>query len=217
MVRSESSKVCLTEWMARAAVFFVDGFGRTARQEYFRGTRVGSGAESTHGARDGSRLNGKVTLPPKLPIISSVLALLLFAPGVRAQKSDWHRVEMLELGSWLHVKAQHKYSCVFEGVAHDELICEVHMRRSFATTTISIPRAEVREVRKVPNLDDQRRDGWIGAGVGAAAGAITAGTTAKTYPGANAVAGGLGGALVGYIAGETVPLFQLHGKLIYKR
>lgn len=217
MVRSESSKVCLTVWMVRAAVFVVDAFCRSAKQEYLWGTQGGSGADSTRRTREGWSLNRKRALPPRLSIISSVLALLLFAPGVRAQRNDWHKVEMLEPGSWLHVKAQHKYFCVLEGVAHDELICEVHLRRSFRTTTISIPRAEVREVRKVPNLANQRRDGWIGAGVGAAAGAIAAGTTAKTYPGANAVVGGLGGGAVGFIAGEFVPLFQLHGKLIYRR
>lgn len=217
MVRSESSKVCLTEWMAGAAVFFVDAVGQTAKQEYFRGKRGGSEAGSTRGVRNGSRLCPKRTFPPKVAIIFSLLSLLLFSPGVRAQKSDWHRVEMLEPGSWLHVKAQRKYFCVLEGVANDQLVCEVHKRRSFRTTTIWIPRAEVREVRKVPNLDDQQRDGWIGAGVGAAAGAITAGSTTRTYRGANAALGGLGGAVFGFIAGQSVPLFQMHGRLIYKR
>jgi hypothetical protein len=143
--------------------------------------------------------------------------LLFFVPSLRAQKNDWHSLEMLEPGSWLHVKAQRKYFCVFEGATKDELICEVHLRRSFRTTTISIPKAEVREVRRVPNLNDQRRDGWIGAGIGATAGAITAGSTVNSYPGASAVFGGLGGAAAGFIAGEFVPLFQVHGKLIYRR
>lgn len=207
MVRSGSSKVCLTAWMAVAARYFAEALA-------LRGRR---GVRSACGARNGSRLPPKRVIPPKLAIISSILVLLLLPHSVRAQQSDWHKVEMLEPGSWLHVKAQQKYFCVLEGVAHDALVCEVHQRRSFATTTISIPRAEVREVRKVPNLDNQRRDGWIGAGVGASAGAIAAGSTARIYPGANAFVGGLGGGTIGFIAGECVPLFQTRGKLIYKR
>ena len=207
MVQNRSSKVCQTGWMAKAAVFFADASAQPGR----------SRAGSTCGARDGWRWRLKGTRWPKTRILLAVLALMALVPGVRAQTRDWHKVEMLEPGSWLHVKADRKYFCVLEGVAHDALICEVHLRRSFATTTISIPREQVREVRKVPNLDDQRKDGWIGAGFGAAAGAVTAGSTARTNRGANAFFGGLAGAAAGYIAGEFVPLFQMRGKLIYKR
>lgn len=207
MVRSGWSRVWLTAWMARTAVFLVAALAV--------GRDRGTG--SCRGVQSGSRLNQGRSFLPKLAVLSSLLVLLLCAPGVRAQKNDWRKVEQLEPGSWLHVKAQRKYFCVLEGVAHDELICEVHLRRSFATATIAIPRSEVREVRKLPNPDDQHRDGWIGAGIGATAGAILAGTGARAYRGANAAVGGLGGGAAGYFAGALVPLFQMHGKLIYKR
>lgn len=207
MVRSGWSKVWLTAWMARTAVFLVAAFAG----------RRGNGTGSCRGGRSGSRFNHGCSFLRKVAVLSSLLVLLLCAPGLRAQKNDWHKVEQLEPGSWLHVKARRKYFCVLEGVAHDELICEVHLRRSFATATIAIPRSEVREVRKLPNLDDQHRDGWIGAGLGATAGAILAGTGARAYRGANAVVGGLGGGAAGYFGGALVVLFQMHGKLIYKR
>src|SRR5256885_10043809 len=75
----------------------------------------------------------------------------------------------------------------------------------FPYTTLFRSRAEIREVRTLPN---QTRDMWIGAGVGAAGGAVTAGLTAKSYPGVSAFFGGLAGALPGALVGGIVPIFR---------
>ena len=155
-------------------------------------------------------------------IFSSMLAalvVLFLGPNAQAKKrtGDWRVVENLKPGTHVIVKAQHKYSCIVEGATDDELVCEVHQPRSFRTITMTIPRAEIREVRTLPN---QARDAWIGAGIGGAAGAVVAGTNSRTYPGVNAFFGGLAGAAGGALVGATVPIFQYliqHGKIIYKQ
>ena len=153
----------------------------------------------------------------QLRIISSMLVVLLFGSNAQAQTGDWQAVENLKLGTRVIVKAQHRYACSVEGTTEEQLVCEVHQPRSFRTTTLTIPRAEIREVRTLPN---QSKDAWIGAGIGAGAGAVTAASTSRTSRGANAFFGALAGGLVGGIVGMTVPVFQLifqHGKIIYKR
>lgn len=152
-------------------------------------------------------------------ILSAMLVVLLLEPNAQAKKQtgDWRVVENLQPGTHVIVKAQHKYACMVEGATDDELVCEVHLPRSFRTTTVTIPRAEIREVRTLPN---QARDAWIGAGIGGAAGAVAAGTNSRTYPGVNAFFGGLAGAAGGAIVGAMVPIFQYliqHGKTIYKQ
>ncbi len=154
--------------------------------------------------------------------LSSMLAalvVLFLGPNAQAKKKtgDWQVVENLKPGTHVIVKAQHKYACTVEGATDDELVCEVHLPRSFRTITVTIPRAEIREVRTLPN---QARDMWIGAGIGGAAGAIAAGTTSRDYPGFHAFIGGLAGAGGGALVGGIVPIFQLliqRGKTIYKQ
>jgi hypothetical protein len=148
-----------------------------------------------------------------------VLAMFFLGPSALAKKNagDWQVVENLKPGTHVIVKAGHKYSCTVEGATEEELTCWVHLRRSFGTITVVIPRGEIREVRTLPN---QAKDAWIGAGIGGAAGAIAAGTTSRTYPGVNAVFGGLAGAGGGALVGAMVPIFQLiiqHGRVIYKQ
>jgi hypothetical protein len=164
-------------------------------------------------------------LPPakrRPRIFSSMLAVLaglFMGPNAQAKKNtgDWRVVENLQPGTHVIVKAQQKYSCTVEGATEEELTCWVHVRRSFRMVSIKIPRAEIREVRTLPN---QARDAWIGAGIGGAAGAVAAGTNSRTYPGVNAFFGGLAGAAGGALVGATVPIFQYliqHGKTIYKQ
>jgi ABC-type Fe3+-siderophore transport system permease subunit len=97
------------------------------------------------------------------------------------------------------------------------LVCEVRKPRSFlATITVIIPRAEVREVRVLP---DEGKYAAIGAGIGAGAGAVTVGIHSKSNRGVDAFFGALAGAGVGALAGAFVSLFQLviqRGKTIYK-
>jgi hypothetical protein len=151
-------------------------------------------------------------------MISSMLVLLLLGSNAEARKNtgDWRAVENLKPGTNIIVKEQQKYSCRFEGANDDQLVCVVHRPWFLGRTTLVIPRAEIREVRTLPN---QAKDMWIGAGVGAGAGAI-AGATSKDYPGFDAFVEGLGGAAAGAIVGGIVPIFQWlirHGKVIYKR
>jgi hypothetical protein len=158
-----------------------------------------------------------VSARPRRQIVASVLITLFLASNARAQTGSWRAVENLRPGTDVIVKAQHKYSCRVEGANEDQLVCEVHKPRFFHTTTLIIPRAEIQEVRTLPN---QAKDAWIGAGIGAGAGAIAGGTTSGNYPGFHAFVGGLAGAGVGALVGGTIPIFQLlikHGKIIYKR
>ena len=152
-------------------------------------------------------------------IIFVLLAVFFLGPNAPAKTKpgDWRVVENLEPGAQIIVKARHRYSCTVEGATEDQLFCWVHQRRSFHLISVAIPRAEIRDVRTLPN---QTRDMWIGAGVGAAGGAVTAGLTAKSYPGVSAFFGGLAGALPGALVGGIVPIFQLliqHGHIIYKQ
>lgn len=148
-----------------------------------------------------------------------MLAALLLGASAQAKtkNGDWRAVEDLVPGTHVIVKAQSKYACTVEGANEDQLVCWVHQRRSFRTVSIVIPRAEIREVRTLPN---QAKDAWIGAGIGGAAGAVAAGTSSRDYPGFHAFVGGLAGAGAGALVGATVPIFQVlfhGGKLIYKR
>jgi hypothetical protein len=149
-------------------------------------------------------------------IISSLFVVLLLGWNAQAQTGDWQAVENLKLGTHVIVKAQHRYACSVEGTTEEQLVCEVRQPRSFRTTTLTIPRAEIHEVRTLPN---QSKDAWIGAGIGAGAGAVTAASTSRTARGANAFFGALGGAGVGALVGGMVAVFQVifqRGKLIYK-
>lgn len=160
-----------------------------------------------------------VPIRDKRRIISSTLVVLLFGSSAQAQTGDWHAVESLKPGSYILVKAQHRYRCSVESATDDELICEGHQRRSLRLFTLVIPRSEIYEVRLSPH-PNQAKDAWIGAGIGGAAGAIATGTTSRTYPGVNAFFGGLAGAAGGALVGATVPIFQVifqRGKVIYKR
>jgi hypothetical protein len=153
----------------------------------------------------------------KRQAISSILAGLLFGSNAQAQTGDWRAVQDLNPGSRILVKSQHSYLCSVEGTTDEELVCEVQKRRSLGTSTIMIPRAEIREVRVLPN---QAKEAWIGAGIGAGAGAIAAGAGSRTYKGANAFFGGLAGAGLGALVGAAVPVFQVifrRSKLIYKQ
>jgi hypothetical protein len=153
----------------------------------------------------------------KRQVISSILVGLLFGSNAQAQAGGWKTVQNLKSGSHVFVKAQRRYLCSIEGATDDELVCEVHQRRSLRSSTLRIPRVEIREVRVLP---DQAKDAWIGAGIGAGAGAIAVGASSRDYKGFHAVIGGLAGAGVGALIGATVPIFQVifqHGKLIYKQ
>jgi len=152
----------------------------------------------------------------KRQVISSILVGLLFGSDARAQTGDWRAVENLKSGSHVFVMAQHRYLCSLEGATDDELVCEVRQRRSLRSSTLRIPRVEIREVRVLP---DQAKDAWIGAGIGAGAGAIAVGADSRDYKGFHALIGGLAGAGVGALVGGITPIFQVifqHGKLIYK-
>ena len=151
-------------------------------------------------------------------LVLLMLALLLLGSNAQARHNtgDWRAVENLEPGVHVIVKAQRKYACVVEGATEDQLVCWVHQRRPFPLISIAIPRAEVREVRTLPN---QAKDAWIGAGIGAGAGAIAAGVQSRDYPGINAFFGGLAGAGGGALVGSIFPIFDYlikHGKCIYK-
>jgi len=146
-----------------------------------------------------------------------MFALLIAASSAQAQTGDWQAVENLKPGSSTLVKVQRRYLCYVENATDNELVCKVHQPRSLRLSTLTIPRAQVREVHLLPN---QAKDAWIGAGIGAGAGAAVAASTSRTSRGASAFFGALAGAFLGRLVGMTVPLFQFifpHGRIIYKR
>jgi len=148
--------------------------------------------------------------------LTIAVVVLLGGANAEAKKNtgDWRVVENLEPGTHVIVKAQHKFGCTYEGANEEELICWVHLRRSFRMVSIKIPRAEIREVRTLPN---QAKDAWIGVGIGAAAGAVVVGIKRG---GAYAFLGGVAGALPGALAGAIVLAVQFliqRGKIIYKQ
>ena len=155
----------------------------------------------------------------KRQIISSMLVALFFGFTAQAQTGDWQALQNLKPGSYILVKAHHRYRCSVEGATDDELICEGHLPRSLRVSTLRIPRSEVHEVRRLPQ-SNQAKDAWIGAAIGAGAGATAAASDSRTSRGANAFFGGLAGAGLGALLGATVPVFQVifrRGNLIYKR
>lgn len=148
-----------------------------------------------------------------LRAISSILALLAIPSNLQAQTGDWRAVQNLQNGSRIIVKAKQSYYCAFEGATEDHMVCEVHKRRSLRTTSLTIPRTEVREVRVLPN---QAKHAYVGAGIGSGVGAITAAATHKTSRGAYAFFGALVGAGFGALVGALVSVFR-RGKIIYSR
>jgi hypothetical protein len=146
---------------------------------------------------------------------------VLFAASVQAQTGDWRMVENLKPGSWVRVRtdAQRRIQCSVEGATDTELFCEVHVRRSLRTSTLSIPRSEIQEVRVLPN-PDQAKDAAIGAAIGAGTVATDAAINAGVARGAYVFFGGLAGAGIGALIGASVPVFQVifqRSKLIYRR
>ena len=157
----------------------------------------------------------------KRQIVVWAISVLFFAASVLAQTGDWRAVENLKPGSRVRVRtdAQRRIACSVEGATDTELFCEMHVRRSLRTSTLSIPRPEVQEVRVLPN-PDQAKDAAIGAVIGAGAGATGAAINARVARGAYVFFGGLAGAGIGALIGASVPVFQVifqRSKLIYKR
>jgi hypothetical protein len=150
-------------------------------------------------------------------IISSLLVVLLFGSSVQAQRGDWQVVRNLPSGSRILVKTKHRYICSFDLATEDQLVCAEQSHSSLGTLTLMISRAEVSEVRKLPGEDDQARDAWIGAGIGGATLGVVGASTGSTSRGASALFGTLVGAGVGALVGAFVPIFQLRGKIVYKR
>lgn len=149
-------------------------------------------------------------------LFAGCLAFLFCALSLQAQTGDWKTVRNLPAGTHLIVKAQRNYSCDLEGATDDELICAARQLRSPGTTVVRIPRADVHEVRTLPN---QGKSAAIGAGIGAAGGAAL-GARNKTAPEANAFFGAAAGAGFGALVGAIIPAARLaihHGKVIYKR
>lgn len=146
----------------------------------------------------------------------------LFAASVQAQTGDWRAVEILKPGSPVRVRTdERRIRCSVEGATDTELFCEVQ-GRLLRTSTLSILRSEIQEVRVLPN-PDQAKDTAIGAAIGAGVVATDAAINPRVPRGARgayAIFGGLAGAGLGALTGALVPVFQIifqRGKLIYKR
>src|SRR5260370_36663243 len=136
-----------------------------------------------------------------------MVVALLFATSAQAQTADWQAVQNVKRGTYILVKAQHRYRCSVERATDDELICEGHLPRSLRVSTLRIPRSEIHEVRRLPQ-PNQAKDAWIGAAIGAGAGATAAASTSRTSPGANAFFAALGGAAFGALLAGIAPIFQ---------
>src|SRR5437870_13133404 len=94
-------------------------------------------------------------------MIHCMFALLIAASSAQAQTGDWQAVKNLKPGSQVIVKAQRGYSCSVEGANDDQLVCEVQEHRSLRTSTLTIPRAEVREVRSEEHTSELQSRGHL--------------------------------------------------------
>jgi hypothetical protein len=98
----------------------------------------------------------KMALVPtshKMKIISLLLAVLMYVPGVQAHTGDWQAVEKLTPGTRISVRAQHRTRCVFQRATDDELACKRLYRSLALSSEIVFDRESAREVR----LETQRR------------------------------------------------------------
>ena len=147
------------------------------------------------------------------------LTLLFAAPaaGLAEQPAqDWQRVESLKVGSSIRITlSQQKFFCAFDSADGDGLIC--HKRQAGVNHSISLRKADIRQIRARNATGSIIGGALLGAGAGAGIGAIVdsgiknANTTNNAkFTGGLARAGGLLGALFG-IATEFVP-----GKLLYR-
>ena len=103
-----------------------------------------------------------------------MVVALFFGFTAQAQTADWQAVQNLKPGSYILVKAQHRYRCSVE------LIFERHLPRSLRMSTLRILRSEILEVRRLPQ-PNQAKDAWIEAAMGAGAGATVAARTSKPH------------------------------------
>src|SRR5260370_7639101 len=116
----------------------------------------------------------------KLQFISLMVVALLFGSNAQAQSGDWQAVQNLKPGSYILVKAQHRYRCSVEAATNEGLICQGHLPRSLRVSTLIISRSEIRELRMLPH-PNQAKDALIGAGIGAGAAALLARTPSHSY------------------------------------
>src|SRR5215471_7454730 len=131
--------------------------------------------------------------------IAIALTFLLVASDGLAQNSDWQIVKGLHFGARISVRTTHRSlhdPCVFQQATDDGLICLYATHSQWVpASTISFPRADVREVRL------ERGDGSntaLGAIIGAGTGAALGGAVAKSGRKAAAAAGG---GLIGSVIG----------------
>jgi hypothetical protein len=159
----------------------------------------------------------KMALVPtshKMKIISLLLAVLMYGPGVQAHTGDWQAVEKLTPGTRISVRAQHRIRCVFQRATDDELACKRLYRSLALSSEIVFDRQSVREVRLERSDEANGAVGaLIGAGAGAAVGASNGKGTATREGGALLL--GSIGAIAGWFIGADFHI--LHGKSIYKR
>gem|GEM_PF-5794802 len=150
-----------------------------------------------------------------------MILLIVFEPVAQAQSGDWRAVERLAPGTCVGVKVEGKRRmwCSVEGATDTALICEVHVRRHLRTSTLTISRSDVEEVRLLPH-PNQARDAEIGALIGAGAGATSGAINNPLVRGPAAFIDGLAGAGFGALVGSLVAVVQFvvqRSKVIYKR
>jgi hypothetical protein len=105
-------------------------------------------------------------------MLLSAIVLLCGASIAQTSTDDWRNVERLLPGVEIAVTGpSSKLRCTLLAATDDNLTCApiVHWRRRGTPSEISIPRANIRELRLVHSEDEQRSAGTAG---GAIAGAI---------------------------------------------
>lgn len=153
----------------------------------------------------------------KYTILIALLTMVLSAPSVFAQASDWRAVQMLPGGTRIHVTLINGHTfghCALAGVDDDQLSCERPGLFGMRRRTV-YPRSYIRGVYRVHN------GALIGLGVGVVAGATISAATYSKHDDPNfgrvgtpIVVGGLLGGLGMGIGGILDPFF--HGKAVYR-
>lgn len=156
-------------------------------------------------------------------IVLILLAPLLLASTVLAQKGDWQAVKNLPPGTRISVKTGHLFAnqCYFLSATDDQLVCErvLHGRRRMIIPPI--PNDAVYERSKVRRVRLERGEvvnGLAGAGIGAGIGAAlgASGGNGTLTRGGGALLIGSIGALMGGMYGSTGGTV-IHGRVVYRR
>ena len=146
-------------------------------------------------------------------VATLTFVLLTWTAQPWAQTSNWSAVQQLRPGTPISVKVRFRVQCNFHYADEKQLVCDPRLRGRFPRPPITVPRAQIHQVRIEKVEASTMAGAAIGAGAGAALGASSSNGT-LTRQGSTLLGAGIGG-LIGGTFGRQFPL--LHGEVVYQR